>query len=107
MYRVCVCVLCISGCMCGCVFVCVYVAVAASDENCWWGAVIIKIYLVDFLYSGAFWGWPLPITYDLIFIQIHSLHPDLQGLDKLTLHIIQTYFVAFHQTLLFVLWVLF
>jgi hypothetical protein len=45
----------------------------------------------DFLYSGAFWEWPLPIY--LLFIQIHSLHPDLQGLDKLTLHI-QTYFMA-------------
>ena len=39
----------------------------------------------------TFWGWPLPIY--LLFIQIHSLHPDLQGLDKLTLHI-QTYFMA-------------
>ena len=29
----------------------------------------------------------------LLAIQIHSLHPDLQGLDKLTLHI-QTYFMA-------------
>ena len=45
----------------------------------------------DFLYSGAFWGWPLPIY--LLFIQIHSLHPDLQSLDKLTVHI-QTYFMA-------------
>ena len=34
----------------------------------------------------------LPITY-LLFIQINRLHPDLQGLDKLTLNI-QTYFMA-------------
>ena len=70
---------------------------AAGDQTCWWGTVTdrgsefppppIFIFLFnrfDFLYSGAFWGWPLPIY--LLFIQIHSLHPDLQGLDKLTLH---------------------
>ena len=78
---------------------------AAGDQTCWWGTVIDRgsevlppppiIFLefnrFDFLYSGAFWGWPLPIY--LLFIQIHSLNPDLQGLDKLTLHI-QTYFMA-------------
>ncbi len=36
----------------------------------------------------------------LLLIQIHSLHPDLQGLDKLTLHI-QTYFMAILPALLF------
>jgi hypothetical protein len=39
----------------------------------------------DFLYSDAFWEGPLPIY--LLFIQINSLHSDLHGLDKLTLHI--------------------
>ena len=65
---------------------------AAGDQKCWWGTVIdrgsgikkMEFNTFDFLYSGAFWGWPLPIY--LLFIQIHSLHPDLQGLDKLTLH---------------------
>ena len=70
---------------------------AAGDQTCWWGTVIdrgsevLEFNTFDFLYSGAFWGWLLPIY--LLFIQIHSLHPDLQGLDKLTLHI-QTYLMA-------------
>ena len=74
-------------------------AVAAGDQKCWGGTVRqwvwgspppmkrISFNRFDFLYSGAFWGWPLLLT-------IHSQHPDFQGLDKLTLHI-QTYFMAF------------
>jgi hypothetical protein len=56
-------------------------SVAAGDQKCWWGTVIdrgsgvphppIKKFecnRFDFLYSGAFGGWPLPIYYSFRFI---------------------------------------
>ena len=47
-------------------------SVASVGYKCWWGAVVkekknfFEFDRFDFLYSGALWGWPLPITYFLL-----------------------------------------